>query len=170
MALKPKVSKAVRAAQALLTREVPGRFPGRADALRSIARAAQPMTRAKQLVQFLLTRGQNAAVSEVDLSDTQELRVHLVNRDGGLDPLQAGMLHRLELKVLKGMTRAAYLAQANRISGMPPAFSKAQVRGEVETAVSAEERLGDVAWLDAYGFIHRRPSEHRRLVRIRQEG
>jgi hypothetical protein len=107
-----------------------------------------------------------------DLSDVQELRVKIRNRDGCLlDPVHKRMLHCLEVDVALGkLSRMAYDSRAGRIWKLPQAVPAEVLKAEAVSLKSPEEFDRKMAAQkaesefsgpydrDRWGFVHRDPA------------
>ncbi|MQB00235.1 MAG: hypothetical protein GEU78_08080 [Actinobacteria bacterium] len=127
----------VKAAVQYFTDNLPGRFPGRADAIREIKGASRPLTVAKRLIATHRVRGLADEESELDFSDVQEIRAQLIHRDHILDQPQATALARMDRMIAEGdMNITTFQRMASDIIGMKPALSL-DVRKAEAAGVSA---------------------------------
>lgn len=100
----------------------------------------RPMVKAKRIVEQFQRRAAGVDLDgRPDLSDVQELRVKLIRRDGLVDT--QGLLHRLEVMVAKGCTKADFENQAGIIWELAGVVWKTR-RGRIRKAErEAENRL-----------------------------
>jgi hypothetical protein len=131
--------RATKAAVQYFTDNLPGRFSGRADAIREIKGTSRPLTVAKRLIAAQRVRGLADAEAEgrLDFSGVQEIRAQLIRRDHILDRPQAMALARMDRMIAEGdMNLTTFQRMASDIIGMKP-------------ALSLDVRKAEAAWVSA---------------------
>jgi hypothetical protein len=124
----PRRRRTIKDAEAMLDRELDLSPTEKRQAMMRIRRAPQPRREARRIIEHCRAGVVGDVCRHngtVDLSDAQELRVKLVNRDDGIWPPQRTTLHELECQIAKGeITPAQFRAKAAVLLAMPQALPK----------------------------------------------
>lgn len=130
--VSPRRRRTIRAAEAVLDRELKLPPTARPEALARIRRARQPVREAKRFIEHCkkVDLGETGR-RDPDLADVRELEVKLIRRDGSIWPPQSTMLNRLASQTAEGLiTAEEFRSTAAALWAMPQTLPKSFLRAE----------------------------------------